>query len=139
VLELRKLVMKPDSKFANNTSWRFFDSKTDNKVYDVNNVEGDMTVDFVAVKIGAVNLSGDRARSSRSTTGELHLNAADGSMRARALYRVDLTSDKFLNINGMQYTLSYVTNLVEVESIEAGALNVTKDHYWRYAPGVITS
>src|SRR5690606_22894825 len=108
VLELRKLVMKPDSKFANNTSWRFFDSKTDKEVYDVNNVEGDMTVDFVAVKIGDVNLSGDPARSSRSTTGELHLSVADRTMKAGELYRVDVTSDNFVNINGMQYTLSYV-------------------------------
>ena len=139
VLELRKLVMKPDSKLANNTSWRFFDTKTDMEVYDVNNVEGDMTVDFVGVKIGDVNLSGDPARSSRSTTGELNLNVANKTLKAGEIYRVNVTSDNFVNINGMQYTLSYLTNMVEVESIEAGALNITKDHYLRYAPGVITS
>jgi len=139
VLELRKLVMKPDSKFSNNTSWRFFDTQTDKESYDVSNVNGDVTVDWVGVKIGDVNLSGDPARSSRSTTGELHLNVADKALKSGELYRVDVTSDNFVNINGMQYTLSYVTNLVEVESIEAGALNVTKDNYLRYAPGVITS
>src|SRR5690606_22930550 len=139
VLELRKLVMKPDSKLPNNTSWRFFDTKTDMEVYDITKVEGDMNVDFIGVKIGDVNLSGDPARSSRSVTGELSLNVADKTLKAGELYRVDVTSDNFVNINGMQYTLSYLTNLVEVEAIEPGALNITKDHYLRYAPGVITS
>ncbi|MBY5960303.1 hypothetical protein KUV50_19300, partial [Membranicola marinus] len=139
VLELRKLVMQPHTKFANNTSWRFFDKQTDKEVYDVANVNGDMNVDFVGVKIGDVNLSGDPARSSRSTTGTLNLNMADKAMKGGEVYRIDVTSDNFANINGMQYTLSYVTNLVEIESIEAGALNITKDNYVRYAPGVITS
>ena len=139
VLELRKLVMKPDSKFPNNTSWRFFDTKTDMEVYDVSNLSGDMTVDFVGVKIGDVNLSGDPARSSRSTTGELHLNIADQTMKGGELYRVNVTSDNFANITGLQYTLSYLNNMVEVEAIEPGALNVTENNYLHYAPGVITS
>ncbi|MBY5960293.1 T9SS type A sorting domain-containing protein, partial [Membranicola marinus] len=140
VLELRKLVMQPHTKFANNTSWRFFDKQTDKEVYDVANVNGDMNVDFVGVKIGDVNLSSSRQHvGSRSTTGTLNLNMADKAMKGGEVYRIDVTSDNFVNINGMQYTLSYVTNLVEIESIEAGALNITKDNYVRYAPGVITS
>src|SRR5690606_41070113 len=83
---------------------------------------------WVGVKIGDVNLSGDPARSSRSTTGELHLNVADKVLKSGELYRVDVTSDNFVNINGMQYTLSYVTNLVEVEAIAAGALKVTTEN-----------
>ncbi|MBY5957951.1 T9SS type A sorting domain-containing protein [Membranicola marinus] len=139
VLELRKLVMQPHTKFANNTSWRFFDTQSDKEVYDVANLEGDMNVDFVGVKIGDVNLSGDPARSSRSATGTLNLNVADKTMKSGEVYRIDVTSDNFANINGLQYTLSYVTNLVEIESIEAGALNITKDNYVRYASGMITS
>ncbi len=143
VLELRKLVMQPDTRLPNNTSWKFFDTQTDKESYDVSNVNGDVTVDWIGVKIGDVNLSGDPARSSsdnyRSTTGELHLNVADVTLKGGELYRVDVTSDNFVNINGLQYTLSYLSNMVEVESIEAGALNVTKDNYTHYAPGVITS
>src|SRR5690606_25695441 len=90
VLELRELVMKPDSKVSNNTSWRFFDTQTDKESYDVSNVNGDVTVDWVGVKIGDVNLSRDPARSSRSTTGELHLNVADKALKSGELYRVDV-------------------------------------------------
>src|SRR5690606_29108750 len=122
-----------------NTSWKFFDAQTDKESYDMSNVNGDVTVDWIGVKIGDVNLSGDPARSSRSTTGELHLNVADKTLKGGELYRVDVTSDNFANIAGMQYTLNYLSNMVEVETIEAGALNVTKDNFVRYAPGVITS
>ena len=36
VLELRKLVLNPSGVFANNTSWRFYDTKTDKEVYEIN-------------------------------------------------------------------------------------------------------
>src|SRR5690625_7377887 len=39
----------------------------------------------------------------------------------------------------MQYTLTYLTDQVEIESIAPGALNVTENHYYHYAPGVITT
>src|SRR5690625_6078715 len=55
------------------------------------------------------------------------------------MYRVDVTSANFDEVMGMQYTLSYLKDQVDVESIEAGALNITENHYYRYAPGVITS
>src|SRR5690625_1474344 len=55
------------------------------------------------------------------------------------MYRVDVTSANFHEVMGMQYTLSYLKDRVDVEAIEAGALNITENHYYRYAPGVITS
>src|SRR5690625_5360134 len=39
----------------------------------------------------------------------------------------------------MQYTLTYLTDQVEIESIAPGALNVTENHYYHYAQGVITT
>src|SRR5690606_6285803 len=101
VLELRKLVMQPHTQLPNNTSWRFFDTQSDKESYDVSNVTGDVTMDWNAVKTGDVSLSGDPARSSsdnyRSTTGELHLNVADQSLKGGELYRMDVTSDNFTN------------------------------------------
>src|SRR5690625_2552222 len=139
VLELRQLVMRPDTELPNNTSWRFFDKNTDKEVYEVSNLSGDVNVDWVGVKIGDVDLSGDATRSSRSTTGELTLTVADKQLKAGETYRVDVTSANFHEVMGMQYTLSYLKDQVDVESIEAGALNITENHYYRYAPGVITS
>src|SRR5690606_21659303 len=77
VLELRKVVLNPSREFANNTSWRFFDTDTDKEVYQMDNLQGDQTVNFTGVKIGDVNLSGDAASNSRSANGQLHLNIAN--------------------------------------------------------------
>src|SRR5699024_4606455 len=140
VLELRQLVMNPTGQLANNTSWRFFDKNTDKEVFEVSNLKGDMNVDWVGVKIGDVNLDGTPSRSSsRAVTGELTLNVADKQLKAGETYRVAVTSENFADVMGMQYTLSYLPNQVEVESIEAGALNITENNYYRFAPGVITS
>src|SRR5699024_6064516 len=101
---------------------------------------GDMNVDWVGVKIGDVNLDGTPSRSnSRAVTGELTLNVADKQLKAGETYRVAVTSENFADVMGMQYTLSYLPNQVEVASIEAGALNITENNYYRFAPGVITS
>lgn len=145
IAELRRLILQPDSyQFVNNTSWRFFDKKTNKEVFEVTNLNGDVNVDWVGVKIGDVNMDGDPARvagTRHKVSGELgvNLNIADKRLTAGETYRVDVTSDNFVNIVGMQYTLSYLRAMVEVESIEAGVLNITQDNFFRYAPGVITA
>src|SRR5690625_8022563 len=96
-------------------------------------------VDFVGVKIGEVDMSSDPASSSRRVTDALTMNVTDQVLRGGETYRVDVRSDNFEDIHGLQYTLSYADAYVSVESIEPGALRVTEDHYYRYGPGMITS
>lgn len=147
VLELRKLVLNPSGVFANNTSWRFYDTKTDKEVYEINPLTEDMTLNFTGVKIGDVNLSGDPARSSRSAHSlsrlkderQLQLNIADKVLKGGEVYRVEVRSDNFKNIRGLQYTMNYADAYVSVESIEPGVLNVTEDNYLKYVPGVLTA
>src|SRR5699024_5169267 len=110
--------------------------------FEMKDVKGDMNVDWVGVKIGDVDMDGDASRSSSravAKAGELTLNVADKQLKAGETYRMEVTSDNFADVMGMQYTLSYLPNQVEVESIEAGALNITENNYFRFAPGVITT
>uniref|UniRef100_UPI001F440653 T9SS type A sorting domain-containing protein n=1 Tax=Membranihabitans marinus TaxID=1227546 RepID=UPI001F440653 len=139
VLELRKLVLNPRGVFANNTSWRFFESKTDNEVYEINPLIGDERVDFTAVKVGDVNLSSDPASSNRSVTGNLNLNMSDKRLKGGEIYHIDVRSDNFDAIRGLQYTLNYADAYVSVESILPGALKMTEDNYLKYRPGVLTA
>src|SRR5690625_6339949 len=106
--------MRPDMELANNTSWRFFDKSTDKEVYEVSNLSGDVNVDWIGVKIGDVDLSGDATRSSRSTTGELTLTVADKQLKAGETYRVDVTYANFHEVMGMKYTLYYFEDEVGV-------------------------
>ena len=98
-----------------------------------------MTVNFTGVKIGDVNLSGDPARTSRSKKGQLQLNIADKVLKGGEVYRVEVRSDNFEDIRGIQYTMNYADAYVSVESIEPGVLNITKENYLKYAPGVLTA
>src|SRR5690606_6057172 len=104
-----------------------------------NDLEADQALNFMAVKIGDVNLSGDPASSNRSTKGQLHLNIADKVLKGGEVYHIEVRSDNFADIRGLQYTLNYASPYVSVESIEPGVLNVTKENYLNYAPGVLTA
>ncbi len=150
VLELRKVVLNPSRVFANNTSWRFYDTATGQEVFDLEDVSEDHHVEFTGVKIGDVNLSVFRQNvgsdptspdsyRGRSTKGQLHLNMADKVLKGGEVYRIEVRSDNFENIRGLQYTLDYADAYVSVESMESGVLNITGDNYLKYSPGVVTA
>ncbi|GAA5225311.1 hypothetical protein GCM10025777_59420 [Membranihabitans marinus] len=140
VLATRRMVMTPNRQFANNTSWRFFvNDGSMRETYETTTLTSDENVDFVGVKIGDVILSADASRSARSGLTSLNLNVADKALKAGEVYRVNVTSDNFNEITGMQYTLAYADNAVEIQTIDAGALNFTQDNYVKYQPGIITS
>lgn len=141
LLELRQIVLRPDGAFANNTSWRFFEKDSRNEILEVAQVPEEKPVDWIGVKIGDVDQSGEIIRSNRHLKGELVLRMTSpesSALREGETYRVPVRSDNFKDVMGMQYTLKYLVDQVEIESIEPGALNVTENHYHRYAPGVIT-
>ncbi|WP_236973127.1 T9SS type A sorting domain-containing protein, partial [Membranihabitans marinus] len=140
ILETRRMVLTPNRKLANNTSWRFFVSDGSmRESFESTSLRADQNIDFVGVKIGDVNRTENVGRSQRSGLTTLNLSVVDQGLISGELYRVDVTSENFDEITGMQYTLAYANNAVEVESIEGGALNFTEDNYVKYRPGFITA
>ncbi|GAA5220502.1 hypothetical protein GCM10025777_11320 [Membranihabitans marinus] len=140
ILETRRMVLTPNRKLANNTSWRFFMSDGSmRESFESTSLRADQNIDFVGVKIGDVNRTENVGRSQRSGLTTLNLSVVDQGLISGELYRVDVTSANFDEITGMQYTLAYANNAVEVESIEGGALNFTEDNYVKYRPGFITA
>ena len=138
ILELRQLVLNPTRSFVNNTSWRFFDTRTNQEIHEFEQLNGDIRVDFTGVKVGDVNYSSDPASGNRSTSGQLHLNVADKVLKGGEVYRVDVRSDNFEDISGMQFTMGYEDAYVSIESIEPGLLNISPDHYLEYSSGNLT-
>src|SRR5690606_1924681 len=138
VLELRRVVLNRYQPFSNNTSWRFFDSSTGQEMFEIDRINEDMTVNFTATKIGDVDLSSDAATPSRSATGKLLLTMDDRILEGGEIYRIEVRSDNFDNIRGLQYTLQYEDAHIEIESIEPGVLDIGPDNYYRYSPGNMT-
>jgi hypothetical protein len=130
LIQLRKLILGIDSKFANNTSWRFVDasfrfpnaanpwSTQFPEVANLNDLSADVRTDFIAVKIGDVNGNALTGVSPRQE-GTFYLKALDGILKPGQVQRVALSGD-FGSIEGLQFTLGYDRNVVELVDIEYG-------------------
>lgn len=143
VSELRKLILGVRSEFSNNTSWRFVDGAQQfaepnnpwpfNEKIDIENfTDSDMDNDFVAVKIGDVNLSASTGLQSEGETevrsGNMMLHTVQQDFTAGDLVEVPFYSADFKSIVGLQYTMSYDASVLEYESVESGSIIMTNDN-----------
>jgi len=117
LLELRRLILGITDRFPENTSWRFFDRLQNQEQYFINPMKDLMRVDFVAVKIGDINLDGDPSRSAARSSEALHLLVEDKVLRKGERYTVPVTARDFKEIGGLQFTFSFDTDKVSIESV----------------------
>lgn len=142
LIHLRKLILSVNRDLPGNTSWRFvpfgyefpdpsnpwFEAFPQTISY--NNVSaGSVTGDFVAVKIGDVNGSAKPNRlvaDRRSIQGVLKLKVEDQELIAGQRYRVSLSINELMNIQGYQFTLDFDPASLELLDLEHG---VTSDEH----------
>ena len=134
MVELRKVILQVEPTFADNESWRFVDAGYEfttenalaenyNEVYNINNLDNDMNIDFVAVKVG--DLNGTAIPNSlvgtaeARTAGKLTLNATDRLVEAGQTVTVEFTAD-MANKAGYQFTLDF-NGLQMVDLVEGTA------------------
>jgi len=148
LIQLRKLVLNIDTKFANNTSWRFVDASFRfanaanpwatqfPEVANLNDLAVDARANFIAIKVGDVNGNAVASASAR-TAGTFNLNIDDQQMKAGNEYRVAIAGD-LSSIEGMQFTMNYNNKVVELVNIEYGVAK--EEHFGIFAKeGVITA
>lgn len=147
---LRKMILGIDDRFANNTSWRFVDAAyrfpagSDPltvpfpEARNVNNLEGDLEVNFVAIKTG--DLNGSALVYTQPRSKDVLTIEASGTgpwLLADEEYRIDFKCEDLSKVQGYQFTLELATalDLVDViyETQQAEHLGVFKDR------GVITA
>ena len=110
--------MQIDDQFPNNTSWRFIKSDQDltaiNPLKDpikeeayLSPLNGDMLVDFIAVKIGDLNGTTNtlQAADSRSTAS-LELTVTDKLVKKGEVYDITFTTAQ-KDLAGIQFTIDY--------------------------------
>lgn len=134
MVELRKVILQVVPTFENNESWRFVDANykftSDNplaenfsEVYNINNLAGNMNIDFVAVKVGDLNGTATPnslvGAESRTTAGTLTLNATDRLVEAGETVTVEFAAD-MANTAGYQFTLDF-NGLQMVDLVEGAA------------------
>ncbi|MEZ4910761.1 MAG: cohesin domain-containing protein [Saprospiraceae bacterium] len=136
---LRKVILGIDTKFTNNTSWRFFNKaqQINDITYPwnasesivINSLNGDnMNNDFVAVKVGDLNGNAtgkfnSEIVDSRSGAGVVFV-AQDRNYTEGEVVKIDVTSDNFQNIAGAQWTLNFDAKAMQFENVESGILSL---------------
>ncbi len=121
LIALRRAILYMDDQFPNNTSWRFI--RSDQDLTAINPLEeaikeeaylgalnGDVLVDFIAVKIGDLNGTTNNIQeaSVRSATN-LMLNVMDETVKAGETYDITFTTRQ-KELAGIQFTLDYNTD-----------------------------
>ena len=152
---LRRLILNIDTKFANNTSWRFIDASYQfaipsnpwasefPEVININDLQGALqNVDFVATKTGDLSLDAKANALSvetRSKQGVFALNVADESLKAGNEYRVAVTAAELSKLQGFQGTFTLDNGKVEVVDIEYGAATAANFGMHLLDRGMITA
>ena len=139
MVAVRRAILFLTDAFPNNESWRFIDAAYQfpnqqnpfqdpfPEIYNINNFNGNMDeVDFIAVKIGDVNGSATPnlfapAGDDRSG-GLLTMSALDQPLMAGQTYHLEVTSEKFLDILGYQFTIDFDHYALEYIRVEKGVL-----------------
>ena len=112
LVQLRRVILGLETRFTGNSSWRFVDAayRFPNpanpwqfnlpEVASVNNLVGNVTTNFVAIKVGDVNGTAVSGTSPR-TSGVFSLKIPDMPLRTGQEYRIPFRAD-LSDIEGFQ-------------------------------------
>lgn len=140
ILELRKVLLGESPEFPNNTSWRFGVVPQDlgsndllafRELVNIENLEKDLEVDFVGIKIGDVNLDIKLAHSPDKielrNENQISLLVDNVRIKENVPFSIDLKADLATNINGFQMAI----NLLDLQliSIDGVKIPITPEHF----------
>ena len=157
IVALRKLILRTNDDFANNTSWRFVDADYQFKDptnpfrehfpenYPIQDLQSDMTwLDFIGVKIGDVNNSAApnslRNLESRNRNGSLMLNTKEELLDDGQTIVYHFSSANTEPILGYQFALEFDLNLLEFDQVIPTSL--VGEEYFGFSQtdkGILTS
>lgn len=140
LFKIRKVILKLDDEFANNKDWRFVDQGYEfqnparpldeafPEFYEINNLNSDMAINFVAVKVGDVNNTVNGAVESRTNATFV---ASDVRFNAGETVVVPVALENAADLAGFQFSLEMDSDVVEFvgltsDVIEIGSGNVAK-------------
>lgn len=142
LVALRKVILGVEMTYPNNTSWRFVDSEFEfinednpwetpiDEVYNINGLNGDMQIDFIAVKTGDVNGNVDmnlkaglvtETRSNRSMT----MSFPSMEIKEDKVYAIEVLADEDVMMYGFQNTFGIEG--LEILDIVPGKLAMQKN------------
>jgi hypothetical protein len=148
MVELRKLILKVNDNFKNNTSWRFFDKKYQlndgtkpwnipEKVHIFQLLQHEQ-LDFVAVKVGDLNGSAQPNEAPktapRNTPTTLTFELEDENLNKGQTVTLPFIVPNHATIEGYQCTIEYDKNALDLLDIQGNS-----DNFAVLENGIITS
>ena len=143
LIELRKLVLGIYNHYPENTSWRFMDAAEPfidpanpwtgvlPEKYNIENLDTDMDIDFIGVKIGDVNnsvaASGSFNNEVDDQSSPFLLELPLITANAGELIEVDVTANMLENMIGWQGTVSFDSDKISLLEIEGGDISLIED------------
>ncbi len=142
LIDIRKLILGVHTSFPNNTSWKFVDAgfvfpdpkdpwaTIFDEKYNIDNLAGNMNIDFIGVKIGDVN---DNAKGRNITGGDITsrsnavYHVADRQVSRGEIIEIPVYTDVNQSIYGMQISLE--SSDVIFRDVKEGALNVSAEDF----------
>ena len=138
LIRLRKVILHIDNEFPNgNTSWRFIDAgfifpNPSNpfatyfpEIYNINDLYDDeMHVDFIAIKVGDVNMSAvpnSNVTSNRSVPGKMNLQVENRDFGKDEEVTVDIMAEDAGLYETFQFTLYFDPAVLEWEGLDPGS------------------
>ena len=147
LVELRKLILGIYTEFPNNDSWKFVDKEyaftnsndplleTYPQQYEITNLERDMNIDFIAVKIGDVNNSAEVNLQSQGRIQNTNggINVVVGKIEeANALgdlITIPLMLDTDTEVQGFQFALEYDNHAMDVIGVNGLGIELASSNY----------
>jgi hypothetical protein len=120
LVQLRRLILNITTELPSNTSWRFVaaDHEFANdsnpwasdfpEIFNANDLAGDISANFVGVKIGDVNASATanvQSAGEARGVGYFNFGVNDTELQAGNVYTVDFTGAEVAGLSGFQGTL----------------------------------
>jgi len=137
IIYIKRFILGIDNSFTGNRMWAFVDSSYQfantaspfpyAKIIGIPEISSNQTTkNFIGVKLGDVNYDWDNTVANVSNTVnksiELYYNNINANDAAEI--RVTVRVKNFKDILGMQYTMNYNSNVLELKSIENCSLAI---------------
>ncbi len=145
LIELRKLILGVYNVFPDNTSWRFVDEgmefsdeqypwlSTLEESYRIYNLQSDMDIDFIGIKVGDVNGSVtpnllEKDLSDRSQRWSLRFEVVDRELERGDGQWIDVLVNNYERISGWQGTLIFDPKSIDIKSIESDKIDFSTEN-----------
>ncbi len=145
LVEVRKLVLAINTKFANNKSWRFVSKKhtftTPTNPWltpfpedaQVNFTGPQMSNDFVAMKVGDLNGSAQTGAVVRSSNqSAATINLANQTFQKGEVVKIPFVMEGNIALAACQFTMQFDTKLLDFQGFEKGNLEGVSEDIFNF-------